>query len=364
MNPVSFLMREDLNALINALKRAGYRCMGPQAKDGAIVYAELNESGLLPRGMTDKQSPCEYRLEATDSPQWFNWANGPQALKPLTFTPREILWRSSRNSDGRLDFSSHTVETSPLAFIGARACDLAALQLQRQHFLDAQRDAAFESHCDQLFIVAVHCHHPAATCFCASTGDGPEAKSGFDIALHELDEGFLMQTGSDAGERIAAQLPLTEADVNQLEHAEQALLDAAKAQQRSLPPGSLKEALFARLDHSRWDDIAERCLSCGNCTAVCPTCFCHRESDEAALDGQHSEHIREWDSCFSSGHSYIHGIVIRSDTRSRYRQWLTHKLGGWHDQYGRSGCVGCGRCISWCPVGIDMTEEVYGILGD
>ena len=133
--------------------------------------------------------------------------------------------------------------------------------------------------------------------------------------------------------------------------------EAAQQQTRSLPSHNLRDALFANLEHPRWEDVAERCLSCGNCTSVCPTCFCHSETDETALDGDHSLHARQWDSCFTQGHSYIHGMTIRADTRTRYRQWLTHKLGSWHDQYGRSGCVGCGRCIAWCPVGIDITAR-------
>jgi len=116
------------------------------------------------------------------------------------------------------------------------------------------------------------------------------------------------------------------------------------------------------LDNDAWHDIAARCLSCGNCTLVCPTCFCHSENDVAELDGKTSSHYRDWDSCFSQGHSYIHGITIRSETSQRYRQWLTHKFASWHDQYGRSGCVGCGRCITWCPVGIDVTESITQLV--
>jgi ferredoxin len=134
-------------------------------------------------------------------------------------------------------------------------------------------------------------------------------------------------------------------------------------QQRRLPEGSLRDRLVASAQHPRWAQVAERCLSCGNCTSVCPTCFCFSEQAQPALDGRESLQVRQWDSCFTQGHSYIHGFTVRPDTASRYRQWMVHKLGTWHDQYGRSGCVGCGRCTTWCPAGIDFTAEACAICG-
>ncbi|NJL33712.1 MAG: sulfite reductase subunit A, partial [Chloroflexaceae bacterium] len=112
------------------------------------------------------------------------------------------------------------------------------------------------------------------------------------------------------------------------------------------------------LEHKRWEQVAERCLSCANCTMVCPTCFCSTVEDTTALDGSHAERWRKWDSCFTVDFSFIHGGTVRRETRTRYRQWMTHKLAAWIDQFGTSGCVGCGRCIVWCPVGIDITAEI------
>ena len=120
----------------------------------------------------------------------------------------------------------------------------------------------------------------------------------------------------------------------------------------------MQELLQGNLEHPRWDDVAERCLTCGNCTMVCPTCFCTTVEDHSDLAGRRAERKRRWDSCFTMDFSYIHGGSVRDQARSRYRQWMTHKLASWIDQFGTSGCVGCGRCITWCPVGIDITEEV------
>jgi ferredoxin len=212
-----------------------------------------------------------------------------------------------------------------------------------------------------MFLVAVQCAEPGATCFCASTGDGPTPTAGYDIALAELADGFVAVAGSAKGKAVLDALNLSPATPQQLDMAQKQGQDAAAAQTRSLPSRNLRDALMSRLEHPRWDEVATRCLACGNCTAVCPTCFCHAESDVPALDGQASQHVRMWDSCFGESHGHLHGFNVRPDIRSRYRQWLTHKLATWHDQYGRSGCVGCGRCIAWCPAEIDLTEEVAAL---
>ena len=123
----------------------------------------------------------------------------------------------------------------------------------------------------------------------------------------------------------------------------------------------IKGLLYRNYENPRWIEVANRCLTCGNCTLVCPTCFCNTIYEATDLAGKHAERWRKWDSCFNVDFSYIHGGSIRSSPMSRYRQWMTHKLATWIDQFGTSGCVGCGRCITWCPVGIDITEESRAI---
>jgi formate hydrogenlyase subunit 6/NADH:ubiquinone oxidoreductase subunit I len=137
--------------------------------------------------------------------------------------------------------------------------------------------------------------------------------------------------------------------------------NAAAQMGRVMDTSDIKELLYRNYEHPRWDNVAGRCLTCANCTNVCPTCFCTTVEDVTDLTGQQAERRRRWDSCFTMDFSYIHGGSIRASTKSRYRQWMTHKLATWIDQFGTSGCVGCGRCITWCPVGIDITEEVAAI---
>jgi len=362
---MQFLPRKQFQTLLNILKRDGYHCIGPQLKDGAIVYQTLNNVTELPQGVHDKQAPGQYRLDSSDSPRYFAWANGPQTLKPLTFAPREALWQVKSDKKGAIDFSETLPEGQATAVIGVRNCDLAALHLQDQHFCYQQYpDAYYNKRRRALFLIAVDCSHPAETCFCHSTGDGPTANSGFDIALTELEDGFLVRAKSERGKTVLTDLPLLEATDEQQTLAEHQQQTAVEVQQRRLPSRFLKDTLLANLEHPRWEAVAKRCLSCTNCTSVCPTCFCHTAGETPSLDGRTSEHYRQWDSCFTQGHSYMHSFILRDSTQLRYRQWLTHKLGTWHEQYGRSGCVGCGRCITWCPVGIDITEEATAICGE
>lgn len=366
MADAGFLPHAQFHLLLDALIAAGYRVIGPRLRDGVIVYDTLTGPDDLPRGVHDLQSPGRYRaVKDASGSRCFAWANGPQAIKPRVFAPRESLWKSDMHSDGDVRFSQLLPDAPKLAIIGARACDLAALRLQDRHFLEQQfQDAHYAARRAQLLIVAVHCTHPAATCFCVSTGDGPRAEDGYDLALSELDEGYLIETRGEKGRAIAALLPLVAATSAQQTQARTETDAAAARQTRRLPSGSLRDRLLASLEHPRWEDVAARCLSCGNCTSVCPTCFCSDAADEPSLEGSESVRVRQWGSCFTQSHSYIHGITIRPETRTRYRQWLIHKLATWHDQYGRSGCVGCGRCITWCPTGIDITEEVANLCGE
>jgi len=354
---------DGLGALYRALVADGYQVIGPAVQDGAIVLRELSSAAELPFGWGATLEPGGYRLRRRDDDAAFGHAAGPQSWKRFLHPPRERLWSADRTAAG-FEVTEDQAEPPRYCFLGVRPCDLRAIEIQDRVL--GGPGSRYAQRRDAAFVIAVNCTEPGETCFCVSMGTGPGAgQDGFDLALTELagDGGhrFLVDVGSARGagvlERVPSQ-PAAEADVRGARSEVEA---AADRMGRQMDTGGLRELMAGSHGAARWDDVAGRCLTCGNCTMACPTCFCTSVEDTTDLTGNHAERWEHWASCFDLDFSYLHGGSVRTSAKSRYRQWLTHKLGTWHDQFGSSGCVGCGRCIVWCPVGIDLTEEVKAL---
>jgi sulfhydrogenase subunit beta (sulfur reductase) len=391
VNDHAWIAKPTLGRLIADLAGRGYRVVGPQVADGAIVYRDLASTDALPAGWIDEQDGGSYRLRRDDTAGWFDHVVGPHSLKNFLFPPREGIQFLVRQAEGWQE-EEMTVSAQPLAVIGPRGCDLAALRIQDRVFLEGPHvDPAYAARRQKLFIIAVNCRRAAATCFCHSMECGPAVTHGHDLALTEWEDRFAVEVGSTAGADVIASLAAADllaacsaADAERVRGVPRQLAQAMHGRTAATPPinaktltaganGSsepkprsldttgIRDLLFDNLHHPRWQDVAERCLACGNCTLVCPTCFCSSVHEVADLDGDHAVRERRWASCFSLDHAQMHGTNARPTVASRYRQWLTHKLAGWIDQFGTSGCTGCGRCITWCPVGIDLTAEVAAI---
>jgi len=355
--------RDGVDSLIASLRTGGYRVVGPVVRNGAIVHREVHSVEDLPIGWHDEQKPGSYRLASSDDGDLFGWAVGPESFRQSVFPSQAVVWRGRR--EGGDVVVSGVADDAPVeAFFGARPCEVAALEVLGGVLAGGKSpDPVFRRRRDGAFVVVVECGVPAATCFCTSMGSGPAAKASFDLALTELhdpEHRFLVRVGSERGAAMLAQIPSSPAGDADLRAREEVIGHAEAAIGRTLDAAAAPELLARNLEHPRWDDVASRCLACGNCTLVCPTCFCAAVEQTTDLAGG-IEQTRRWDSCFDLAHSYLHGGSVRVSTRSRYRQWMTHKLSTWVDQFGNSGCIGCGRCITWCPVGIDITEEVAAI---
>jgi ferredoxin len=359
--------RDGLDELFNALRRRGYTVLGPTVRDEAIVYDEIDGCADLPIGWTDEQDGGHYRLRRREDQALFGYNVGPHSWKRYQLPPELRLWRARRDESGGLTELQEPPREAPrYAFLGVRSCELHAMGILDRVLLGgAHPDPGDRARRQDVFVVAVQCSQAGGTCFCASMGTGPTADSGYDLALTEVLDGerhyFVLDAGSERGDEVLGELPHAPASTRERDAASAAHGRAAAQMGRELDTSDIRELLFRNYEHPRWDEVAERCLACGNCTMVCPTCFCTTVEDTTDLAGEHVERTQRWDSCFTVDYSHIHGGPVRASTRSRYRQWMTHKLATWIDQFGSSGCVGCGRCITWCPVGIDITEEARAI---
>lgn len=358
------LSLEQFEALLVALRDEGWQLTGPTVRQGAIVHAGISGVADLPRGWTEVQAAGRYTLARREDGALFGYSVGPQSWKQLLFVPRLRLMSAHREAEG-FRVESEPSEPPRLALIGARSCDLHAIAVQDRTFLEGPyKDPDYAARRERLFVVAVNCGQAGGTCFCVSMQTGPRATFGFDIALTEVLEGrhrFLAEAGSERGAALLARLDAGPASEEDIQAADTVVERTAQSMGRTMDTTDIKELLYRNLEHPRWDDVAQRCLACTNCTLACPTCFCSTVEDTSDLRGDVAERWRRWDSCFTLDHSYVHGGNVRQTIRGRYRQWLTHKVASWWDQFDTSGCIGCGRCITWCPVGIDITEEVAAI---
>lgn len=359
----------ELNRLFEVFLQDGYRVLGPTLRDHAIVYDQIESSIDLPRGWTDDQEKGRYRLLKRNDAAFFGYNVGPQSWKQFLFLPREKLWDAVRTAEKTTEefrIQTNCEKPQKMVFFGVRSCELAALRIQDKIFIRGrEKDDAYELRRENVLCVVVNCTQAGSTCFCTSMGTGPNASGGFDLALteviHENDHYFLARSGSEVGGEVLSKLTTTIANEAEIRHAHELIEKTAASMGRTMNTKGIKELIYNNLEHPRWADVASRCLSCANCTLVCPTCFCSSVEDVTDVSGDHAARWRRWDSCFTLDHSTLHGGSVHASVKSRYRQWMTHKLASWIDQFGESGCVGCGRCITWCPVGIDITEEVAAI---
>lgn len=359
------LRAEHMNSLLSLLQQAGYTTIGPRLSNGVVVPEQVTCADDMPRGVKDVQHAGSYRIEHGDDGAYFGYAVGPSSWKRFLYPPENRLWHARRTAHG-FELVHDESETPSYAFIGVRACDLHAMAIQDRVFAGGDfADGDYRARRERSFVVAVNCTAPADTCFCTTMGTGPDAREGFDLVLTELaadGHAFLVEAGSVRGNSVLGHLPVEKATPDRITQAQALLRQAGDRMRQRFDASEVRDGLAASHEHPHWQKVAERCLACANCTMACPTCFCSRGFEKAHVDGESSERWRSWDSCFSNGFAYMHGGSVRPSIRARYRHWLIHKLSAWHQQFGTQGCVGCGRCVTWCPAAIDLVEEARAIV--
>ncbi|KPK01633.1 MAG: hypothetical protein AMK71_04840 [Nitrospira bacterium SG8_35_4] len=361
----SVIDKSEFKKLFNAL-RGHYSIVGPVARDGVIVLDRVDYDEI-PSGFEDIQQPGHYRL-SKEHDSFFSFRPGPDSLKKFLHPSLFIQHSFDRSKKTGFINAEHD-RGKPYAFIGVRACDITALDRMNRVFegCDGSECGYFGQR--EIFIAAIACSRPSGNCFCSSMNSGPDIKKGFDILLTELTNVFMVEIGSEKGKHVCTNLNARPATAQEAEEKKRRTEECSTFMKKTMDIDDMPHFLYRQFESSVWTEVAERCLACGNCTQVCPTCFCNTSFDLVTLSGMKKQNefsgkrMKKWDSCFSRNFARVHGGNFRLSRRARYRHWFNHKFGYWLEQYGVSGCVGCGRCITWCPVGIDVTEEMERLRG-
>ncbi len=360
----ALLAKEDLPELI-AVLMAGHDVIAPGYEDGSIVLTRITSVDAIATGYRDHQEPGHYSIEKVNDSSYFGYNNSMHSPKIFLHPSRLTLFSGQLQPNGDFTLAEEPGIPRRLAFFGIRPCDSFAVHVLDKTFLhDPNVDQPYRRRRDGSFLAVLNCTSPGNTCFCASMGTGPRAETGYDLRMTELTEGFLIEAGSSRGHEIQGQLPVRPAPVTLAKESERTLAEAVHRMGRTLNTHNLPQILRGSLEHPHWDFMKTWCIGCTNCTIVCPTCFCNDTRDYIDLEFQHTSRERIWDSCFSWQFAEMHGVNTRPDLKHRYRHWVTHKLSYWVEQYGVFGCVGCGRCLTWCPVGIDITEVAATVRGE
>jgi ferredoxin len=312
------------------------------------------------------EDQVHFKILAKGEKPLVDFANTKNAPKNIFFPRTEALMKFTRTEKGMVHKGQENAGEAGLKedtlLFGVRPCDARSFSLLDMLFdQEKYRDPYYIKKRAITTVVALGCVHPPfTTCFCTSVDGAPLASDGADLLLTDLGGSYLVESFTTKGEALLPAFggtPAGEAEVKQKE----ALATQAAGEIRSRVPGhEVKPILDTHFEDPFWNTLHQKCLACGTCTYLCPTCHCFDISDETKGDA--GIRIRNWDSCMfplftkeTSGHN------PRPSQKERWRQRVMHKFRYYVDNFEAIACVGCGRCVMACPVNLDIRKIVADI---
>ena len=341
---------------------SNYKIIGPVRDRWVVKYANIESSGELAVGLSTIEDRGHYELKETGDPRLAN-AKPMNSPKPFTHLAREVLLRVSRDEQNNNIFETQPAELTRQAFFGIRPCDVKGMQVMDLVFSRQFRDQSYDNRRRENIIIALNCFEPGANCFCSTFDTGPTLNDGFDLCLSSIDSGYLVEVGTDIGAKIIARADIKPADQDALDQLDRQSTKARSSMPKAFNLEKAVKILDENYNHPYWEQPSERCLSCSNCINICPTCYCYQITDKSNITLTESIRTRTWDACQNQEFAAVNSGNFRPNRVDRLRQWVYHKLNWTIEQYGQAGCVGCGRCVTWCPTRIDITEPIWRIGG-
>jgi sulfhydrogenase subunit beta (sulfur reductase) len=286
--------------------------------------------------------------------------NTQKSAKEAFFPQSEVMFRYEKEGN-RTQVTSTEEVNRPRLILASRPCDIQAFSMLDQVFSAKEyTDVYFLKKREKTTIVGFACNDPLSTCFCTSTGGGPFTREGSDIFLVDLGDTYLVEFLTEKGKALSQNEFLREASEGDVARAKKLEEEASKRMTVPVHLDGIETKLEQMLENPFWDRIHEKCLGCGACTFLCPTCHCFDISDEASQKG--GQRVRNWDTCLFSLYSMeTSGHNPRPSGRERTRQRLMHKFNYFPKNFQKIACVGCGRCILYCPVNFDIRQAIAEI---
>jgi Pyruvate/2-oxoacid:ferredoxin oxidoreductase delta subunit len=308
-------------------------------KAGATVYGPVRHRDIV----------AFEPLTGSDEGELCLAANTCYPPKSLFLPQSEPMLRA-----GMLGLEPVEALTAKRVVLGIRPCDARACQLLDHVFAGAEyADPYWSEKRRQTTLVALGCTDPCQTCFCTSVGSGPFDGRGVDVVLTDIGDGYVAETNSERGHALLE--TLTDASQNQIEAASKAKVRAREAVKEPFELDGIVDTLYSLFDDEVWYEVQQSCLGCGVCTFLCPTCHCFDIVDEA----QRGERVRNWDTCMFRIYSQeASGHNPRPTNVERTRQRILHKYAYFIEWFDEVGCTGCGRCVRYCPAGIDIRQTI------
>ncbi len=327
----------------------------------AGIINKLSEQMLVYAPVKDEGNVLFKALEKGMEPL-VNYSNTRNAPKNFFFPKTETMMRYMRTERG-VELSGEEEGAQEAVLFGVRPCDARSFILLDKVFdQEKYKDSYYIDKREKTTIISLACIHPPySTCFCTSVGGHPMSEEGSDVLLTDMGDNYLAEFITPKGEKLLEKIGDLPAADDSADEKKKELSESAEKEIKSHIPGKeIKPWLDNNFEHPFWDTIHQSCLACGTCTYLCPTCHCFDISDE--VKGSDGKRIRTWDSCMywlftqeTSGHN------PRTSQKQRWRQRLMHKFKYFVDNFDEIACVGCGRCVRYCPVNIDIRKIVTDI---
>ncbi|MFB0558258.1 MAG: 4Fe-4S dicluster domain-containing protein [Candidatus Bathyarchaeia archaeon] len=290
--------------------------------------------------------------------------NTKLSSKEILFPQNEVLFIYKKDSE-TIDTEATPSTKLEWVIFGVRPCDARGIALTDVFFSSGEhKDQPYLEKRDRTAIVGLACNHPLSTCFCTSTGGSPFGKEGMDLLLVDLGDRYSVEVLTERGEKLLGVTQgLKYASKEDAEMSKRLSEDAERAFRKRLPTEGLVEKLDGMFDDPIWDGVHQKCVGCGICTFVCPTCWCFDVVDEETATS--ASRIRLWDTCqFPVFTLQGSGFNPRPTGKERMRQRVMHKLNYFMKEFGAFACVGCGRCVRECPVNLDIREIMRAIMSE